>query len=161
MGKVKTSYDLRNMASDAIDLLIDGKITPDQASAISKLGNLMLKTAIEEARYRSEQDAPVEFFEETSGEIMERSKKRIGPRFEWDDNKKTSFGSYVGTRLTMKAFLDRNDTYGWEVKIGNTQTVVGSGDDKANMEQARRMAEVFATEYFKQNEDAQMYLKGA
>lgn len=147
MAKIKTCRDMMNLALELVDGVLDGSVDPKRAAAASRMMNTALSAAIAEARYQKQMEG-AGFFG-----IPDNGKPRnLGPRFEWDDGKTDSFGSYVGTKLMLQAFKSKGMLHSWKVTLdGPSPVPIGEGADSPGMEAAKRNAERCAVAFMEKN----------
>lgn len=157
MPKIKTSEDLRIIAAETIDKLLEGLVSPDQANAVAKLGNLILKTAIEEVRNRPK-NTKAEFFE--GDELIlpepEHQQKRLEdvtkPSFLWEDCGKLRLGQWQikGNVYKAETSIHGESGYCLKVQLGLTNPeLVEEAFDAKTMEEAVGRAESAAFEHAK------------
>lgn len=119
----------------------------NRAATVNKLMNTVLKAEIAAAAFQKHNHVRSEFFKNGNGQP-----KNLGPKFEWDDGKTDSFGSYVGTKLMLQAFKSKGMLHSWKVTLdGPSPVLVGEGADSPGMDAAKRNAERCAMAFMEKN----------
>ena len=160
MAKIKTAKDLTTVVLDTLNGVLAGDIKPEVADSVAKLGNLALKIEVAQMIYTHKSGTnglESEFFHKNG--IEQGSPKRVGPKFDWNDEGGKSFGAYVGTKVTMMAWKVNGGSFAWSAQYESVKPIsIGSGDNKPTMESAKRMAEAAAIDFMENN--AHIYESG-